>query len=245
MSSTTGLSPQTLAALAEYDTPTVCNVIELWDIRPRNTGFMNHTIQACYPKLPPMVGYALTSTFRSMAPPRSGDVYAGMTQQLEAYADLPGPPVIVYQDLDEPTASATFGEVMCTTYQSFGAVGLITSGAGRDLDQVEALNFPCFTNGTICAHGYCHTLSVNVPVTVGGIAVYPGDLLHADVNGVSTIPHEIASEVPDACKELMAAEDIVLNYVKSGDISPAGFTKAREECGAVIAALGKRLRSET
>ncbi|MFQ5730660.1 MAG: RraA family protein [Planctomycetaceae bacterium] len=242
MSSPADLPPQTLAALAEYDTPTVCNVIELWNIRPRNTGFMNDTIRACYPGLPPMVGYALTSTFRSMAPPRSGDVYAGMCRQVEAFAELPGPPVIVYQDLDEPTASATFGEVMCTTYKSFGAAGLITSGAGRDLDQVEGLNFPCFTNGTICAHGYCHTPAVNVPVTVGGIPVYPGDLLHADRNGVSTIPPEIASEVPGACKELMAAEDIVLNYVKSGDISPAGFAKAREECSAVIAALGKRLR---
>ena len=245
MSSNPTLSKETFAALAEYDTPTVCNVIELWDIRPRNTGFMNGTITACYPKLPPMVGYALTSTFRSMAPPRSGDVYAGMSQQVEAFAELPGPAVIVYQDLDEPTASATFGEVMCTTYKCFGAVGLITSGAGRDLDQVAGLDFPCFTNGTICAHGYCHTPAVNVPVTVGGMGIYPGDLLHADVNGVSTIPHEIASEVPEACKELMAAEDIVLNYVRSGDISPAGFAEARNECGAVIAKLGKRLRGKS
>jgi len=245
MTNIPSISKETLAALAKYDTPTVCNVIELWNIRPRNTGYMNETIKACFPKLPPMVGYAVTSTFRSMSPPRSGDVYAGMTEQVEAFAEMPGPPVIVYQDLDEPTASATFGEVMCTTYQAFGAVGLITSGAGRDLDQVAALDFPCFTNGTICAHGYCHTLAVNVPVTVGGITVYPGDLLHADVNGVSTIPHEIASEVPDACKELMAAEDIVLNYVKSGDISPAGFTAARQECGEVIAKLGQRLRGES
>lgn len=238
------LSKETFAELAKYDTPTVCNVIELWNFRPRNTGYMNDTIRACYPKLPPMVGYAVTSTFRSNAPPRGGDVYAGMMQQVEAFPEMPGPPVVVYQDLDEPTASATFGEVMCTTYKSFGAVGLITSGAGRDLDQVEVLDFPCFTNGTICAHGYCHTLAVNVPVTVGGISVYPGDLLHGDVNGVTTIPHEIASEVPDACKELMAAEDIVLNYLKSGDISPAGMNEARNECSAVIAKLGQRLRGE-
>jgi len=238
------LSKDTFAALAEYDTPTVCNVIELWNIRPRNTGYMDSSIQACYPQLPPMVGYAVTSTFRSMAPPREGDVYSGMVQQVEAFSELPGPPVIVYQDLDEPTASATFGEVMCTTYQSFGAVGLITSGAGRDLDQVEELQFPCFTNGTICAHGYCHTLSVNVPVTVGGITVYPGDLLHGDCNGVTTIPHEIASEVPDACKELMAAEDIVLGYLKAGDVTPQGLGEARRECGARIAQLGRRLRGE-
>ena len=244
MSDLPPLSPETLAALGRYDTPTVCNVIELWNIRPRSTGYMNDTIRACFPELSPMVGYAVTSTFRSLSPPRSGDVYAGLVQQVEAFAGLPGPPVIVYQDLDEPTASATFGEVMCTTYQAFGAVGLITSGAGRDLDQVRELQFPCFTNGTICAHGYCHTLAVNVPVTVGGITVYPGDLLHGDVNGVTTIPPEIASEVPDACAELMAAEEIILSYLKGGHVTPQGLGEARRECGEQIARLGKRLRGE-
>ena len=188
MSPSTGISENVLAALAECDTPTVCNVIELFNIRPRNTGFMNQSIKSCFPKFPPMVGYALTSSFRSNAPPKGGDVYSSLDKQIEEFAKLPGAPVIVFQDLDEPTASATFGEVMCTTYKSFGAKGLITSGAGRDLDQVEALGFPCFTNGTICAHGYCHILSVGTPVSVGGITIYQGDLLHGDCNGVSTIP---------------------------------------------------------
>src|SRR6478672_1351696 len=172
--------------LRKYDTPTICNAIELFDVRPRNTGYMNDSIKACFPRMPPMVGYAVTSTFRSMSPPRAGDVYASMTQQIEAYTQLPGPAVMVYQDLDDPVVSATFGEVMCSVYKGFGARGLITSGAGRDLEQV----------GAICAHGYCHTLAVNVPVTVGGICVYPGDLLHGDLNGVTTIPHQIASEIP-------------------------------------------------
>ena len=241
---TTGLSDTQLAELTKYDTPTVCNVIELFDVRPRNTGYMNHSIMACFPQMPPMVGYALTSTFRSFAPPRGGDVYASLTRQLEEFAQLPGPPVVVFQDVDEPTAAATFGEVMCTTYKSFGAKGLITSGTGRDLDQVEAIDFPCFTNGTTCAHGYCHILDVNKPVSVGGLVIYSGDLLHGDRNGVSTIPHEVASEVAGACKDLMAAEDIVMNYVKSGNPTPRGFNEAREECGNVIAELGKRLRGE-
>jgi len=54
---------------------------------------------------------------------------------------------------------------------------------------------------------------------VGGMGIYPGDLLHADVNGVSTIPHEIASEVPEACKELMAAEDMEIR-VRESSIDP-------------------------
>jgi 4-hydroxy-4-methyl-2-oxoglutarate aldolase len=236
------LSQETLDSMIKYDTPTVCNVVELWDLRPRNTGYMDSRIRACFPKMPPIVGYALTSTFRSMSPPRGGDVYSGMGQQLDAIPSLPGQPIIVYQDIDDPVASATFGEVMCSTYKAFGAKGIITSGAGRDLDQVEDIEFPAFTDGTICAHGYCHTLAVNVPVTVGGMAIYPGDLIHADRNGVTTIPHEVASEVPAACEELMGAEQIVLDYLKGDNLSSAGFTEARNACGARVAELQKRLK---
>lgn len=240
----TTITNETLEKLALYDTPTVCNVIELFKIRPQNTGYMDHSIKACFPKLPPMVGFALTSTFRSMAPPRDKDVYASLDMQLDQFSQLPGPPVIVFQDLDEPTAAATFGEVMCTTYKCFGAKGLITSGTGRDLDQVEAISFPAFTNGTTCAHGYCHVVSVGTPVTVGALPVYQGDLLHGDLNGVTNIPVEIASEVPDACADLMKAEDIVLNYVKGENITVEGFKEARGACMEQIQKIGKRLRKE-
>ncbi len=231
-----------LAALAKYDTPTVCNAIELFDVRPRQTGYMNEMIRACFPTLPPMVGYAATATFRSQQPPRTGDAYSGLDKQVERFAELPGPPVVVFQDLDLPAAAATFGEVMCTTYQAFGAVGLITSGAGRDLDQVAALRFPAFTSGTICAHGYCHIPQTHLPVSVGGITIYPGDLLHGDVNGVTTIPPEVASEIPDACAAIMAAEEIVLSYLKSPGRTPQGFAEARKACAARIGEFEKRVR---
>lgn len=239
------LSQADLQRLRGVDTPTICNVIELFDARPRNTGFMDGRIKACFPKMPPMVGYASTATFRSAAPPPSGDSYASMSRQVESFSELPGPPVVVFQDLDDPPVSATFGEVMCSTYKAFGAAGIITSGGGRDLDQVEAIGFPAFAASIICAHGYCHTLAVNVPVHVGGVTVYPGDLLHGDRNGVTTIPARIASAVAAACAEFMAAEQVVLDYVNSGCPTPAGLAEAREECTRRIAALGERVRKTT
>jgi regulator of RNase E activity RraA len=203
---------------------------------------MDARIQACFPKLPPMVGYAATATFRSAAPPASGNVYAGIADQVASFKALPGPPVVVFQDLDNPVASATFGEVMATTYKSFGAVGLVTSGAGRDLDQVEGLAFPCFCDGTICAHGYCHIVQINVPVHVGGVIIHPGDLLHGDRNGVTTIPNQIASAVAHACAEYMAAEAVVLDYLKQGGTDSKKFTAARQECHDRIENLARRLK---
>jgi regulator of RNase E activity RraA len=235
------ITSATLAKLRTFDTPTVCNLIELFDVRPRNTGYMDARIRACFPEMPPMVGFAATATFRSDAPPRSGDVYSGTDRQVERFGELSGPPVVVFQDLDDPSVAATFGEVMCTTYQAFGAVGIITSGTGRDLEQVRALDFPAFTNGAICAHGYCHILQLHTPVRVGGVTVYPEDLLHGDVNGVTTIPHEVVSELVDIGAEFVAAEAIILNALKSQDTSPARLREARAEAGARIGALQKRV----
>jgi 4-hydroxy-4-methyl-2-oxoglutarate aldolase len=233
-----------LMDLRQFDTPTVCNVLELLEVRPRTAGYMDARITPCFPKLPPMVGYATTATFRSASLPRQGDVYAGLDKQAALLESLPGRKIVVFQDLDEPSVAATFGEVMCTTYLAFGCVGLITSGTGRDLDQVEALGFPCFTGGTICSHGYCQIVDLQTPVRVGGLTVYPGDLLHGDRNGVSSIPNELAELVVEGCRGLMAAEAVVLDYLKKPGTTALGFREARAECSRLIAQLGTELRAK-
>ncbi len=233
----------TLARLAAFDTPTICNVIELFDVRPRNRGYMDGRIRAGFPELPPMVGFASTACFRSDAAPPKGDAYGSLDQQVAGFAELPGPAVVVFQDLDDPPVAATFGEVMCSTYQAFGSAGLITSGGGRDLDQVRALKYPVFTGTTICAHAYCHILHVGIPVRVGGLVVRQGELLHGDANGVTNIPIEIAAAVADITPEFVAAEKIILDYVhSSGAKTVAGLAGARKEFVAVVAKLTERAK---
>lgn len=188
-----------------------------------------------------MVGFAATATFRAAVPPREGDAYHHLTAQIARFEELSGPPVVVFQDLDSPVKAATFGEIMCTSYQSFGAVGLITSGAGRDLEQVRRLAFPVFTSGTICAHGYCSIVDVHVPVHVGGLAVYPDDLLHGDLNGVTTIPRDIVDEVADAAEEFVAAEAIILTALNDQPGSLAALRQATTEADARIDALRQRV----
>jgi regulator of RNase E activity RraA len=185
-----------------------------------------------------MVGFASTASFRSGAFPGTGDAYGSMEQQVEGFAALPGPAVVVFQDLDDPAVGATFGEVMCSTYKSFGSVGLITSGGGRDLLQVKALGYPVFTGSTICSHACCHILHVGLPIRVGGLAVNPGDLLHGDANGVTNIPLDIAIEVAEISQGFVDAEKIVLDYVNgAGKKTAAGLTAARKEYSAVVAKL--------
>jgi regulator of RNase E activity RraA len=189
-----------------------------------------------------MVGFAATASFRSDAPPVGGDAYGSLESQLEQFQGLPGPAAVIFQDLDDPPVAATFGEVMCSTYQAFGSVGLITSGGGRDIEQVRALSYPVFTGSTICSHAYCHILHVGLPVRVGGLVVHTGDLLHGDANGVMKISVEIASEVADIAEEFIAAEEIVINYVRGdGRKAVADFSERRRQMVAQINELRKRV----
>jgi len=237
------ITQETLAKLAQFDTPTICNVIELFDVRRRNVGFMDGRIRANFPEMPPMVGFASTAAFRSGAPPAGGDAYGSFIDQLRRFDELEGPAVMVFQDLDDPPVGATFGEVMCSTYQAFGSVGLVTSGGGRDLDQVRALKYPVFTGSTIPSHAYCHLLHIGLPVRVGGLVVVQGDLLHGDANGVTNIPPEIAADVADLAGPFVDAEKIVLDYVNGpGKKTPAGLSAARKEYGAVVAKLTAQAR---
>jgi regulator of RNase E activity RraA len=237
------LSAADLNLLRQYDTPTISNVIELFEIQPRTAGYMDGRIRACFPEMPPVVGYAATATMRCAFPRSEGAVYGSLDEQVARFAEIPGPPIVVFQDLDDPPVAATFGEIMCSTYQAFGAAALITSGAARDLDQVRRIGFPAFASGVICSHGYSHIVSLHTPVRVGGLAIHAGDLLHGDANGVTAIPHSIASEVAQVAAEYVAAEGVVLEFARSGSKDVKQFTEARQECFRQFAELSKRVRS--
>lgn len=234
------ITPEVLAKLRTFDTPTICNIIELFDVRPRNVGFMDKSIKAAFPEMPPMVGFAATVTCRTAFDARVGKAYA-IDDQVSRFGELSGPPVVVFQDLDSPPLAATFGEIMCTTYKTFGAVGLVTNGPGRDLDQVRAINFPVFIDGAVCSHGYIRMFDFHIPVHVGGLAVFPDDLLHGDINGVTNIPGDIAADVADVGDEFIAAEKVILDLLHSPGATVAQLTEARKESKAQVDALTRRV----
>jgi regulator of RNase E activity RraA len=237
------ITASTLERLAKFDTPTICNVIELFEVRAYDVGYMDGRIRAAFPELKPAVGFAATAKFRSVA---AEGAYASLQDQLEQFQNLPGPAFVVFQDVDVPSIGATFGEVMCSTYKAFGSAGLITSGGGRDLLQVKALDYPVFTGSTICSHAYCQIFDVGMPVNVGGLEVNTGDLLHGDANGVTSIPIELAAEIADVADEFIAAEAFVIEYMKSTKPKTiAEFTARRKAMSEAIAAIRRRVSRTT
>ena len=230
-----------LNKLRQIDTATICNVIELFEVRPRNRGFMTREIKAAFPDLPPMVGFASTATCRTFTEPPDRDV-PNVPDLISRFEEWSGPAVIVLQNLDTTGNAANFGDVFSNSFKAFGAVGLVTNGPGRDLEQIERIGFPVFYDGVVCAHGYMHMLDSRLPVQVGGIDVYPNDLLHGDANGVTTIPLDIAADVSDACAEYTAAEAVVIDLAQSGSASLAELREAFGEMARIVADLGKRVR---
>src|ERR1041385_5707638 len=96
------LSTADLELLAQYDTPTISNVIELFEVRPRSAGYMDGRIRACFPEMPPIVGYASTATMRTANPRAEAAVYGSLDEQIAHFAGLPGPAIVVFQDTDDP-----------------------------------------------------------------------------------------------------------------------------------------------
>ena len=235
------ISASVLQKLKQFDTATICNVIELFELRPRNRGFMLREITAAFPNLPAMVGFAVTVTCRTFVAPVSKVEAASVPDVIIRFDELSGPPVVVIQNLDSGGSAAMFGDVMCNSFMAFGATGLVTNGPGRDLDQVAQIEFPVFHRGIVAAHGYNHMLDIHLPIQVGGISIAPDDLLHGDGNGVTTVPKEIASDVADACPEFAAAEQVIIDVAQSASPSLADLRAAYQEKAQLVSELGKRV----
>lgn len=212
------VNAETLARLARIDTATICNVIEMFDVRPRNVEYTGPQIVAQFPELPVMLGYATTAVYRSSQPDSTANPYAMLTDQLAAIQTVPGPRVLFIQDLDEPLAGACIGGIMATMYKSAGCVGVVTNGAGRDVDEIRELDLNFYSTGRICSRAYFHLLDFNVPVTVGGLTVEPGDLVHGDGDGVTKIPPQLVAQLPEICEEYLAIEKELADAIKSGGV---------------------------
>jgi regulator of RNase E activity RraA len=214
------LSAEQLEGLKRYNTPTISNAIELFDVRPRHTGYLPHQIRSLLPELGPIVGYAVTCQTMA-APPLAAERQADLLADYLRYvADQPGPKIAVGEDVDDPPGKgAQFGEVTATIHQKIGCVGHITSGCPRDLDEVRALGFSLFGLNPCVSHAYVRLIEFGKPVTIGGVTIQPGDLLHADKHGVCIVPIEIAHGLAEACAEVERRERPLLEICRSPEFS--------------------------
>jgi regulator of RNase E activity RraA len=220
------LSPGLLKTLAEFDTCAVANAIECFDVRLRNEGFTDASVQCRLPDLPPMVGYAMTLRVRSSAPSWKGANYLDRSDWWHLLETPPTPHVLVIEDEDRhPGTGAFIGGVHAAIFLGLGAVGAITNGASRDLPAIERLGFHLFSTSVAVSHAYMHIVEIGGPVKIGGLRVEPGDLLHGDRHGVVKIPTEIAGELPATVKRIRQRERHIIDYCQSAEFNLEGLKK--------------------
>jgi regulator of RNase E activity RraA len=216
------LTKEQFEALRAVDSPTVANAIERFVIRPRVEGYAGYDLRCAFPRMGTMMGYAVTCTADSTTEGRTDE--RGLLRLWDALEAAPKPSVLVIKDIGpEPARSCHMGEVMATIAKALGAVGCVSDGGLRDIVEVEALGgFQYFCPGFVVSHGQPVILDINVPVTVSGMAVRPGDLLHGDGNGILVVPDAVAHRVAEEAMRVREAEKVMLDLARE-----PGFTVAK------------------
>jgi regulator of RNase E activity RraA len=223
-----------LAKLASFDTPTICNALEIVAPERRLTGYTVRPLVCPFPDLPPVVGYARTATIRAT---HAGEATgpAARQQRIDYYHYIasggPAPSIVVIQDLDGAEAGfgAFWGEVQSTVHKALGAVGVVTDGCIRDIPQ-WAPGLQVLAGSIAPSHAHVHLADFGREVRIHGMLVRSGDLVHADRHGAVVIPAAVAAKVPAACDLLARKEAVVLEMARA-----PGFTV--EKLAAALARM--------
>lgn len=211
-----------IAYLKTIDTATLANAIELLNLRPRAEGYASLDLKCLFPELGPMCGYAVTAHVETvtLGTPRTEEAFVELFEAVEA---SPKPAVVVMQEIGGDRDRATHaGEVMATIFTRLGAVGLVTDCGVRDLSAVRKIGFHYFARGAVASHANYRMVRTGIPVEITGVTIRPGDMVHADENGLITVPEPGREKLQELVEQILAKERKLLDFVRG-----TGFTAAQ------------------
>jgi regulator of RNase E activity RraA len=217
-----------IAALARWDTPTICNALEIVAPGRRATGFTTAHLHCLDPSLPPVVGYARTATYRSVTASEldPSALRAQRAAYYEYVAGVPGPTIAVIQDLDPaPGFGAFWGEVNTAVHKGLGCLGAVTNGSMRDLPDC-APGFQLLAGNVGPSHAHGHVVDFGGQVNVLGMAVRHGDLVHADRHGAVVVPLEAVGGIGAAVELIARREAVILEAARAPGFDIAVLKKA-------------------
>ena len=220
-----------LEALAVWDTPTICNGLELIVPERRAIGFTTAAMVAAVPEGKPMVGLARVGFIRAKEPPRAPA--ADRLAWYDYVAEAAMPTVVVLQDLDdEPGFGAWWGEVHSTVHKALGALGCVTNGSFRDTAML-APGFQIVGGKVGPSHAHVHMTGFGQPVNVFGMNCAHDDVIHADAHGAVVIPAEAVRRLPDAIDLINRRERVILDVCADPHFTPAKLREAVLRSGEI------------
>ena len=217
-----------LDLLRQWDTPTLCNALELVAPARRGRGFTLRPFVAADPALPPLCGLARTGRIRAAQPSGRSreDDRAARIGWYEYVADAPLPTVAVIEDLDpHPGYGAFWGEVNSAVHKGLGVQGCVTSGSFRDLDML-APGFQILGGMVNPSHAYVHIVDFGREIEVHGMPCIHDDVVHADRHGAVVIPAEAVRALPAAIELCARREKVILDMARRDDFDIARLKEA-------------------
>ena len=210
------LDNQLLEELKLIDTPTITNVVGTYPgdelclslYNPWTTNwYTDNRLQCWYPELGPIAGYAVTCTYGL---PDASFGKVDLMDVCEAMDKLGKPSIFCFEQ-NFPAALANkvglSGGNMTSTMRACGAIGAVSNGPSRDIHEIRPMNFQYLTRGICAGHGEQEIHAVQVPVSICGMDVAPGEIIHMDENGAVKFPAEKLEEVIENAKKLLKKED--------------------------------------
>ena len=228
---------QTLrTTLQGFDTPTICNALEITSPERRSYGYTVAPLLCSRPGLAPMVGIARTATLRAAHPSDlRGSAARALADAYYAYIDQgPKPSITVIADLDGPQrgCGSFWGEVNSNIHRGFGSLGVITDGSVRDLPDI-AEGFQMLADRVGPSHAYVHIVDFAKPVTVAGMRVRSGDLIHADQHGAVVIPAAAVHQVADAADQIARRERVIIDAARQPGFDIEALRKAQGDAAEI------------
>lgn len=126
--------------------------------------------------------------------------------------------VVVIDSRNDPRA-ASMGNMLLTRMQVRGVVGAVTDGSFRDGAEIAEMTLPAYCREVVASTRLsCHHVAdLNVPIACAGVAVYPGDIIHGERDGITVIPRHVALQVLEACEQRDPLERYLALRVQAGE----------------------------
>lgn len=222
------MNTELLTLLRSVDTPTVCNAIEVVEGKRGFDRFTRGTVLCSDPAAGAIVGYARTAKIAALAPPTEAPdvIRARRMDYYRHMSEGPRPALAVVEDLDGADGiGAYWGEINTTVHKGLGLSGALTNGVMRDLGDLPD-GFPVIAGSVGPSHGFVHVREVGTPVTVFGLTIADGDLVHADRHGALVIPADYISDLEQAVRKLLDTERLILEPARQPGFDFAKFETA-------------------
>ena len=186
-----------ITKLKNHDTPSVTNVVATYPQNPLCLGLYNpwtqnwytdQSIRCMYPDMGRTVGYAVTCVFGLPDPNFSRLTFMDVIDALEQSKK---PTILIIKQIFPPEIAGKVGLSggnMTSALKAIGCVGVISDGPSRDIDEIRPMNFQYMLTGVTAGHGAMAVHAINTPVSVGGMDVTPGEIIHMDENGSCKFP---------------------------------------------------------